>query len=107
MIGPSQLQSVLQALGERVPPASHLLLTGGSALVLPGSPRLTLDLDFIGDDVFPSELHKTIVRIAGEMKIPVDVVPLERFVPLPQAREFDMNPGEVLAHLQELKNRLN
>jgi len=78
-----QIQSILQGLGERVPPASRLWLTGGSALVLLGSPRLTIDIDFIGDDVSPSELDKTIMQIAKELKISMDPVPLERFIPLP------------------------
>ena len=29
-------------------------------MVLLGSPRLTIDIDFVGDDISPSELHKTI-----------------------------------------------
>jgi len=79
----SQIQSVLRALGERVPASSRLFLLGGSALALLGSPRLTIDIDFIGDDVSPSELHQTIIRAATELKIFVEAVPLERFIPLP------------------------
>ncbi|MCX6053324.1 MAG: hypothetical protein NTZ74_00120 [Chloroflexi bacterium] len=56
-----QIQSILQVLGERVPPLSSLYLVGGGALVLLGSSRLTIDIDFIGDDISPSELHKTIM----------------------------------------------
>lgn len=166
-----QIQSILHALGERVPPASRLLLTGGSALVLLGSPRLTIDIDFLGDDVSPSELARTIIQVAKELKIPVDPVPMERFIPipsgssernirigrfgnlevfvadpysialskldrgfdtdiddivfliqhgyvdfdelervaqasLPRAREFDINPDELLAHLRVVRERL-
>jgi hypothetical protein len=39
---------------------------GGGALVLLESPRLTIDIDFVGNDIFPSELHKTILQIAKE-----------------------------------------
>jgi len=53
----SEIQSILQSMGERVPPHSQLILIGGGALSLLGSPRLTIDIDFIGDDVHPSELH--------------------------------------------------
>ena len=56
----TQIQSILQLLGERVPPLSRLYLVGGGAMVLLGSPRLTIDIDFVGDDISPSELHKTI-----------------------------------------------
>lgn len=79
----SQLHSILQTLGERVPPFSRLSLAGGSALVLLGSPRLTLDIDFVDDDVSPSELGNTIMKVGKELKIPIDAVPIHRFIPLP------------------------
>lgn len=80
----TEIQSVLQKLGERVPPASDLILVGGSALALLGNPRLTIDIDFVGDDTHPSELHKTILQAAKELKISVEPVPLDRFIPLPK-----------------------
>lgn len=80
----TEIHSVLQKLGERVPPNSDLILVGGSALALLGNPRLTIDIDFVGDDVHPSELHKAILRAAKELKISVEPVPLDRFVPLPE-----------------------
>lgn len=43
-----------------------------------------MDIDFLGDDVHPGELHRTIMQIAGELGIHVKAVPLERFVPLPE-----------------------
>lgn len=79
----SEIQSILQNIGERVPPHSQLILIGGGALTLLGSPRLTIDIDFIGDDVRPSELHGSIMQIARELEIHVEPVPLERFIPLP------------------------
>lgn len=166
----TEIQSILLALGERVPPESHLTLVGGSALALLGSPRQTLDIDFVGDDIHPNELHRIILQAAKDLKILVEPVPIERFVPLPsgsderririgqfgnldvyvadpysialskldrgldtdlddivflihqghltlpelervtrdalaQAGKFDLHP-DILAHLQELKNRL-
>jgi hypothetical protein len=80
----SEIKSILQTLGERVPPGSQLILIGGGALALLGSPRLTVDIDFIGDDVNPSELHRFIMEIAKELKIDAEPVPLDRFVPLPK-----------------------
>jgi hypothetical protein len=44
-----EIQTILQTLGERVPRLSRLILVGGSALALLGSPRLTIDIDFVGD----------------------------------------------------------
>jgi hypothetical protein len=79
----SEIQSILQKLGERVPPSSQLVLVGGSALALLGSPRQTIDIDFVGDDVKPEELHRTLLRIARELKVHLEPVPLDRFIPLP------------------------
>jgi hypothetical protein len=61
-----EIQSILQKLGERVPPRSSLILVGGSALALLGNQRQTIDIDFVGDDVNPNQLHKTILRVAYE-----------------------------------------
>jgi hypothetical protein len=50
----TEIQAILQNIGARVPPDSQLTLVGGSALALLGSPRLTIDIDFLGDDLHPS-----------------------------------------------------
>jgi hypothetical protein len=83
----AEIVTILQSLGTRLPSDSQLILVGGSALALLGSPRLTIDIDFIGDDVHPNSLHRTIMQIAREMQIHVEPVPLERFVPLPEGNE--------------------
>jgi hypothetical protein len=54
-----------------------LVLVGGGALALLGSPRLTIDIDFVGDDVHPAPLHKTVMQIAQELKIHIEPVPLD------------------------------
>ncbi|MEY2817288.1 MAG: hypothetical protein RL275_751 [Chloroflexota bacterium] len=79
----SEIKSILQSIGDRVPPSSQLILVGGSALALLGSPRLTIDIDFFGDDVHPSDLHKIIMQAAKELQVHVEPVPLDRFIPLP------------------------
>jgi hypothetical protein len=83
----AKLESILTTLGEQVPPASRLFLIGGSALTLLGSPRPSLDIDFVGDDIYPSELHRALIAKAKEMKLQVEAVPLERFIPLPEGNE--------------------
>lgn len=83
----AEIQAVLNAIGARVPPGSRLILLGGSALALLGSPRPTVDIDFIGDDVRPEPLHQTILNIAAEMDIDAEPVPLDKFVPLPEGGE--------------------
>ena len=52
-----------------------------------GNPRLTIDIDFWGDDIHPNPLHQSILQIARELKIFIEPVPLERFVPLPKGSE--------------------
>lgn len=79
----AQIQSILQTLGERIATPSRLILIGGGALALLGSPRPTIDIDFIGDDVSPSESDQAILRAAKELNIFAELVPLERFIPLP------------------------
>jgi len=79
----SQIQAILEMLGNRVPASSSLFLLGGSALILLGSLRPTIDIDFIGDDVSPSEFDRAIMQAAKELKIFIEPVPLERFIPLP------------------------
>jgi len=83
----AEIQSVLQMMGTRVPPASRLVLVGGSALSLLGSLRPTVDIDFIGDDLHPEPLHQLILQIAEELDIDAEPVPLDKFVPLPQGNE--------------------
>ncbi len=48
-----------------------------------GNLRLTMDIDFWGDDIPPSELHQSIIQVAKELQICVEPVALERFIPLP------------------------
>jgi hypothetical protein len=72
----SEIKSLRQILGERVPPGSQLILIDGGALALLGSPSLTVDIDCVGDDVHPSELHRSIMQIDAEPVL------LDRFVPL-------------------------
>ena len=83
----ADIQSFLETLGKRLPPSSHLVLVGGSALILLGSTRRTIDIDFVGDDIRPSKLHRSILEIAREQQIHVEPVPLERFIPLPKGSE--------------------
>ncbi len=86
-VNTTDVQSILKALGERVPPGSTLTLVGGSALALLGNPRPTIDIDFVGDDIEPEPLHRAVMRAGRELKIHIEPVPIERFVPLPAGRE--------------------
>lgn len=83
----ADIRQALEKIGRMVPDHASLVLIGGSALSLLGSPRATLDLDFVGDDLSTADLHKLIIRLAANLEIPVEPVPLERFIPLPEGSE--------------------
>jgi len=94
----AEIRSILNRIGARVPPNSQLTLVGGSALALLGSPRPTIDIDFIGDDIHPEPLHQTIQQIALELEIYAEPVPLNKFVPLPAGSE------ERIIHISQFGN---
>jgi hypothetical protein len=78
-----QIRAFLQALGDRYTQSANLFLLGGSALCLLGSPRSTLDIDYVGDDVNPDDLQCAIAQLANEMHIEAEPVPIAQFLPLP------------------------
>jgi hypothetical protein len=166
-----KMRAFLSRLAEGYTEPASLFLLGGSALLMLGSPRTTLDVDYVGDDRRPDDLQRTISRVAHELDIEVEPVPIEEFVPVPagasercvfvgqfgalsvyvfdpytialskldrgfetdladivflirrgfvdlasletlaldaiaQAREFDLDPAAIRAHLQALRGRL-
>lgn len=74
----------LTELGRRLAQPSRLYLLGGGAMLLLGSPRATLDLDYLGDDVHKADWQLDVERLADELRIDLDAVALERFIPIPQ-----------------------
>ena len=62
-----------------------LYLIGGGALLILGNERSTFDIDYVGNDLpEPSDqLAMAIQKLADEMQIEVDPVPLDEFIPLP------------------------
>jgi hypothetical protein len=79
----SQIRAFLEEVGKRYPQAADLILLGGSALCLLGSARPTLDIDYVGNDLRKTELQQLIDRIASEMQIEIEAVPIDEFVPVP------------------------
>jgi hypothetical protein len=79
------IKNFLYRLGERFTETATLYLIGGGALLLLGSQRTTLDIDYVGSDYpLPTDkLASTIQSLAMEMKIEVEPVPLDEFIPLP------------------------
>jgi len=77
------MHEFLSRLAERYTEPVSLYLLGGSALLMLGSPRTTLDVDYVGDDRKLDDFQRTISRVADELGIEVEPVPIEEFVPVP------------------------
>lgn len=52
-----QIISLVTEVGQRYQQSATLLLLGGSALRLLGSPRPTLDIDYVGHDLHKDPLQ--------------------------------------------------
>ncbi len=85
----ADIRAFLTRLGERADRPAALYLLGGSALILLGSPRPTVDLDYVGSDLPTqmNELQNVIQQVADEMRIEVEALPFQEFIPLPQDAE--------------------
>jgi hypothetical protein len=90
------LETFLQRLGERFSSEGALYLLGGSALCLLGNPRTTADVDYTFEVEAGSleQFHCAVAELAGEMRLDVEAVPMDEFIPLPpQARERRRSVG--------------
>jgi hypothetical protein len=76
------IRSLLAEVARRYRQPAQLFLLGGSALCLLGSPRATLDIDYVGDDLHSDALQQVIEQVAHELHLEVEAVPIEQFVPL-------------------------
>jgi hypothetical protein len=81
------LQDFLTRLGSRYPKQATLYLLGGSALILLGSSRDTLDIDYVGDDTRKDDFQIMIDEVAAELNLETEAVPIDRFIPLPEGNE--------------------
>lgn len=81
------LQDFLTRLGNRYPQQANLYLLGGSALILLGSLRDTLDIDYVGDDTRKDDFQIVIDEVAAELNLETEAVPIDRFIPLPKGSE--------------------
>ncbi|MBI3760255.1 MAG: hypothetical protein HY260_00100 [Chloroflexi bacterium] len=80
----------MRHLGERYTGRGVFYLLGGSALLLLGSPRETLDVDYMADPTpeADAELRSVLDTLATELKLDLEFVPQGEFIPLPpQAHE--------------------
>jgi hypothetical protein len=83
------LKAFLHELGESFPSQSSIYLLGGSALLLLGSPRQTLDIDYTTDpgQTKQKELEENLKSIAAQYSLDVESVPIGEFIPLPTGSE--------------------
>jgi len=78
------LNDFFQRLAQRWTVPATLYLIGGTALSILGSPRQTLDVDYIGNDVRLSDFQTAVKQVAHDMGIEVEPVPLDEMIPLPE-----------------------
>ncbi|MBM3127994.1 MAG: hypothetical protein FJ009_05080 [Chloroflexi bacterium] len=85
----ADIRAFLARVGELCEHPTNLYLLGGSALILLGSPRPTVDLDYVGSDLPAQrgELEQLVQRAAVEMQIEVEAIPFQDFLPLPSESE--------------------
>lgn len=84
------LEKLFAAVGARLTQTATLHVLGGSALILLGSSRRTRDFDFVGNDLphrEPDELRDLLDEVAAEMKIGIEAIPFDEFVPVPRDAE--------------------
>lgn len=91
-LGADSLSRFFAVVGVRLSEPANLYVLGGGALALLGSPRRTRDLDVVGSDIpaqqSSSPLQTALEQVAQEMKIGVDPVPFDEFIPLPSGAEL-------------------
>lgn len=77
------LTEFLTEVGRQVQTPTIIVLLGGSGLLLLGQQRSTVDVDFDGEEYVVDEFRKLLERVAAEMRIELEAVPIGRFIPLP------------------------
>lgn len=77
----------LESLGKRYPKTETLSLLGGSAMLLLGSPRETMDVDYVGNDIHKNDFQRALEEIAEDFGLETEAVPIDQFIPLPEGNE--------------------
>lgn len=88
-VTPHTLTEFLTRLGERYANPATLYLLGGSALLLLGNLRQTLDIDYT-TDLNPQQqqgLETVMTELAAQYRLDIEAVPIAEFVPLPPGAE--------------------
>lgn len=88
-VTPETLTAFLKRLGETFSDQATFYLLGGSALLLLGNPRQTLDIDYT-TDLNPErkvDLENSLKLLAAQFRLDIEAVPIEEFVPVPPGAE--------------------
>jgi hypothetical protein len=102
------LTKFLTRLGERYSNPATLYLLGGSALLLLGNLRQTLDIDYTTDlnSEQQQSLETIMNELAAEYRLDIEAVPIAEFVPLPPGsetrRRFIGRFGQIDIYLYDL-----
>jgi hypothetical protein len=87
IVSRQNVQEFLEQLGSRYPKNAMLSLLGGSAMLMLGSLRETMDIDYVGDDIHKNDFQIVMEEIAHELGLETEAVPIDRFIPLPEGNE--------------------
>lgn len=87
VVSKQRVLEFLESLGKRYPKTETLSLLGGSAMLLLGSPRETLDIDYVGSDIHKNEFQNALEEIAADFDLDTKAVPIDQFIPLPEGNE--------------------
>lgn len=80
----AEIEAFLAQLAGRFSKPATLYLLGGSALCFLGNPRRTVDIDYtVGQPGPKEELAQAITALADELRLELESVPIDEFVPLP------------------------
>ena len=82
----TEIRQFLERLSEEYTKPVKVYLLGGSALCFLGSPRRTVDIDCTAD-VTTEEFELTVEAVAQELKLEIEIIPIEEFIPLPAAAQ--------------------
>ncbi|HEY3291651.1 MAG TPA: DUF6036 family nucleotidyltransferase [Anaerolineae bacterium] len=102
---PEIIKAFIDELGRQCDFPAEIFIFGGSALILIGSPRSTIDIDYtLGTQTAHTDLlRQTIKRVSGEMNLDVDESIPSEFMPLPPGaaarHQIVFTSGQVKAYI--------
>jgi len=81
-----EIRDFLNELSQHFTQPVKIYLLGGSALCFLGNPRRTIDIDCIVD-IKSKDFESMIAKVARDLQLEVEIVPIHEFIPLPAETE--------------------